>query len=504
MQPQLPPVARVPIETLPSGAVSTPELTISTVRGVPVLYVRQPVMLLTTWDRMRWYGPEIGSVLVLAAAIWAVWVTWRVLRRPRKRGRVYCRSCNYEQVAPAVERTVGGVVWASENSRCSECGRRQRLAIGRSRWRRLGVPLVICLGLLVGGSVTLHSTLAPPAPWTGVPWPTAWVGRQMGSWAVARREPEQKGHAVTRWELPSGRSLGTLCTEHIRAMRNGMLSPDGKVFALITEEMNPWKCSLVFVDTESGARWEHEIASVVYSPAEMVGFSPDSKCLYVQRQWAASPSSQEVTLEAWDVAARSVRQMATVPVPYHSAAAGMEAGFSRYLVNAQGLWVLAVLNRTATPMTGVADITAFDGVSEHKYSIALPSDNWYEPRLSDSGMLELPLVGAKAGVSVDLATGATSPLVPLPPALARAPDGRFEIRAGPSAAAVIGRDGVQMASLTNPASPATTMWSPATISKDGRWFAAMVIWLKPGVKPGSTVGTDYRAEALVWDLSGIR
>ncbi len=54
MQPQLTPVAHVPIETLPSGAVSNPELTISSLRGSPVLYVRRPGST-SPWD----YAAEV-------------------------------------------------------------------------------------------------------------------------------------------------------------------------------------------------------------------------------------------------------------------------------------------------------------------------------------------------------------------------------------------------------------------------------------------------------------
>lgn len=504
MQPQLAPVAHVPIETLPSGAVHNPELTISTLQGSPVLYVRQPVLLLNDWDRVLWYGPEIGSILVGAAAIWAVWVIRRVMHRPRGRGRVYCGSCNYEQVPPAVERVERGMVWASESSRCSECGRRQKLVVGRSRWWRLGVPLVICGGMLIGGGILLRATLAPPEPWFSVPWPSAWVARQMGTWELARREREWPGgHKVTRWELPSGKPVGTLCTERVRGMRNSMLSPDGRTLVMLTEERDPLCLSMMIIDTETGAKWESRGAIGSYTQRDLVGFSRDSKVVYVQRWRSVNAEVQELALESWNVESRNVTQIARVDVPYHNTTASSpEASFARFLVDERGHWVLAAMSRTAAAMSSVADITAFDGIAEHKYSIPLPSNNWYEPRLAESGMLELPLTGGTAGVSVDLATGAFSVVAmsPLPPL--RSQDGRLQIRTAAPGAVVVGRDGTTLAKLVHPAST-TVGWTPGAISKDGRWYSAMVMWLKPGAKAGSASPWDYAAEVLVWDLSGV-
>lgn len=152
------------------------------------LYILAPDHAINVWEILVFYWPEIGAVVALFVAVFALLVLRRVLRTPRLPNEPHCRRCNY-------------CLKSAESQRCPECGANaNRPVIGRTARRRL-VPVSVLL------------TLAFIA--YAVPWITA-LGRKgpaaewLHWWSFKGKDTAIKiGIDLSSWQRP---------VDHIRAI----------------------------------------------------------------------------------------------------------------------------------------------------------------------------------------------------------------------------------------------------------------------------------------------
>jgi hypothetical protein len=285
-------------------------------------------------------------------------------------------------------------------------------------------------------------------------------------------------------------------------MRNGMLSPDGRTYALA---LNPDPTSatsdLLLIDTDTGAQRRLPGTGAALTEADLIGFSPDSSTLYVQ--WhRQSPAGPDTSLEAIDTKTLARTEVATVPGRYEQTPRGLSTPFQRFVVGAPGdpvQWALVrVLNDPAAGLT--AEITWSDGTTQRQTTAALAGKAFWEPSLSPGGSEIVMSVGTYATpVRIDVRTGVVKPVTTPPPLNGGLPPHpRLEARFGTPNVAIFDRDtGLQIANLALGGQPA----SGAVISNDGRFVAIQVIAPKPGT-PGLRP-IDVGSTVHVYDLGQL-
>lgn len=163
------------------------------------------------WAVAVFVWPEVLGTL---AGLWLlVWlrIAWRRAHRPRRRGVLFCRRCNYE-LGPQDERerlvAVGG--------RCPECGRlitARLLVRGRAqRWRIAGP---VAVGLLPGAALGVlvasvgFARLVPAMTWFDLPSQrfSAWTADRGWTWFDRFRWPIDR---LEMWDLAAGRRTGVV------------------------------------------------------------------------------------------------------------------------------------------------------------------------------------------------------------------------------------------------------------------------------------------------------
>jgi len=502
MQPTLEPIAKLPLAGSLDGSIYSPVLTFAPDR--PELYIRQPVIPVTTRDLLRRHAPDVAAPLLLVTLVWLFWIIRRTAQRPRDRGRLYCRRCNHELIAPAaIIDQRGRARWGDADAKCGECGRGggRPPVIGRRRRQRLLPVLAAGLTLIVALAAALFWSLEPLSAFGGTTWPRA--GLDAVGWKVQRRIPERYPlpHRITRWEIPSGRSLGTLGEFNVRGMRNAMLSPDGKLFAMTIEpgSSGHWVARML-IDPPSYKARTQSMYTPQWSDADLVGFSADSTTVYLQCQ-RSFPSGFETALMAIDVASLEYHEIVRLPGAYSQGPAGPQFPFRRFMVGGEGdhaRWAAATITHSATPPGVDVEMTWSDGDTQHTLAAAISGPAWWEPRLVPGGRaIDFPVGGAGAIARIDLSTGAVTS-IPAPPApsLLESPDSRIDVRwAAPNIEVIDVRSGRPLATLDAAGRMAC---HGAAISAGCRYVACQIVWTKPGTSGASPADTN--SAVYVWDL----
>lgn len=126
------------------------------------------------------HSVDVALPAGLGAAAMLLWVTRRIIRRPRTVGRTYCRRCGYDLTPPE-----GAILCAT----CHECGQR---TLGRAlQGRRLrpwhfALPMlflgcvIACAGICYEGLSSMQTALAPSA------WPIASIESGIRGWPLWR------------------------------------------------------------------------------------------------------------------------------------------------------------------------------------------------------------------------------------------------------------------------------------------------------------------------------
>jgi hypothetical protein len=249
------------------------------------LYVVDPVWNDPPTRIVWWYATPVASVVLPFAVALALWLLWRLLSRPRRRGLIYCRGCNHELSQPnATIGPDGRGAWANENARCPECGRRSKPPlVAGATWRRM-IPTFAAVALLMGCAVSLFSTLkwvASPLPSYEQTWPVKGLEKYLGSWAVMRRDNGYFGTAMNRIvrvplrggpprELSRDRIpllLGELASPSEQRL---VLTPLDRRGALRIVEASTGRSRFVDLDTNPGAS------------TRVLQFSNDGRSVFVQ------------------------------------------------------------------------------------------------------------------------------------------------------------------------------------------------------------------------------
>lgn len=278
-----------------------------------------------------WYATPVASVLLPFAAALAVWLLWRLLSRPRRRGWIYCRGCNHELSAPNAAIGEGGLaVWMSENARCPECGRRAKPPmVAGPRWWRIMPPLAAMV-LLIGCVACVVATLewfVATRPIDPKTWPVEGLEKYLGSWAVMRRD-DGRAHTgmsrITRIPL-SGGVAREVARDRIAMLQGVLASPNERYVVLSSLDK---RASIRIVEPATGRSRLVPLNASQYSHPTAVGFSADSRFVYVSvaEQFVSRPDQLcRVDLQsgAVEVLAEHMRER---PIE------GSYQGFSRFVV----------------------------------------------------------------------------------------------------------------------------------------------------------------------------
>lgn len=231
-----------------------------------------------------WYATPVASVLLPFAAALAVWLLWRLLSRPRRRGLIYCRGCNHELSAPnAAIGEDGRGVWMGENARCPECGRRAKPPmVAGSRWRRTMPPLAAMV-LLIGCVACVVATLewfVATRPIDPKTWPVEGLEKYLGPWAVMRRDDGRTHTGMSRiTRIPlSGGAASEVARERIAMLQGVLASPNERYVVLSPLDK---RTSIRIVEPAKGGSRLGLLNGSEYSYPTAVAFSEDSRFVYV-------------------------------------------------------------------------------------------------------------------------------------------------------------------------------------------------------------------------------
>lgn len=240
MVPELPPTFSIPLEASPSGKIVEPGMQFA--GPEPYLYVLEPVWNATWGKWLVWNLPTLSAWLLVGVVVLGLWVLWRVMRRPRQVGRMYCRGCNHQLAKPQLRLNERQrAVWADAEAKCPECGRRHRRGPvrGRSLWVRLIVSWLVVppVGLACALVLLLMLGFHTPRSWAGVTWPTEGMEKIFGSWALERRLPEvvSQSYRLLKIDPATGAVRPLMFVDEFVRPGSDFVTPDGKYVILPQE-----------------------------------------------------------------------------------------------------------------------------------------------------------------------------------------------------------------------------------------------------------------------------
>lgn len=291
----------------PAGAAA-----VAVARDGSVVYVAQAVDAFSPWAWAVYRWPEVLGALVGLGVLLAVVVTWRVRRRPRRAGVMYCRRCGYE------------LIGTPEGRPCPECGRattaRARVR-GRARLLRVAPAWSVALALLVGygllwaGGVGRENRAILWFDWSSV---------RLHEWIVAAGlEPPgyASGPMVTRVLAIDPRDGSRRRLAEVQGSIYEMLAlPDGGVVLRLST--NPGRLVAIGADGRERGRWNvppGAVASVIdfAQPRRPSGWDKlvavGSAGPTVYGSWLDT-ESQATRLYAWDIASGTMTERLSTSV----------------------------------------------------------------------------------------------------------------------------------------------------------------------------------------------
>jgi hypothetical protein len=443
---------------------------------------------------------------LLVALVMGVVVGVRVWRRPRERGKLFCRGCNYKLVPPMVARDKELGVTVAAGARCPECGvelEKRGPVIGRARWERLWPVWAVSVPGVVVCVVVLAMTLEWKTTWH-VTWPVYGAEKVMGQWAVQKRDwnmrrPVRYDRLMTRWKLPEGTRMGAPWEVRGESSYvNGKMTPDGRAIVSVVMGNGGVTGQLEVMDAVTGERRVGVSPSGSY--ASVVGFTKDGKGAYVQ-VGVGGPRGGVVELAVVDLATLEERVIATVGEKRAVAPPNVGQVNANFLVDESGermRWVAQVSGWGADGSLGPITVVYFDGAERREYAVPKPAGarSWYGPRLLDGGKsLEVTYYNGTGGASfkVDLETGVVTPMAAasFTTVLGGSANGRYRVDRGSGTADVVEVSSGRVVGKLVQAN-GSAVGGMMTVSDDGRWAAGLV-WNQGG-------WGMPRAEVGVWGL----
>jgi hypothetical protein len=524
----LEPIVRIPIS---SGRGGTATATLEF--GPDVLYTRQALTPLDAAAPLVRYTPEIAAVSLALALVLLGAAARRILWRPRSPGRYYCRRCNYELQPPRLDvaqpqvRSVPGAA-----SRCPECASTRPAVRGRRRRVRLIIPAVVAALVVMVSGRALHQTLEFDRRGGRAaqrnPWPTAQVLWLFPQWRLMRANQWPDRHRVMRFELPSGRPMGTLYTLPATHWVTAGLSPDGGRYVALTGDGISAPLTIRTFDCASSDWRDAVVLDDGHTAMGMVlGFSRDSRFAWIQVHRGHSVTTFfrrtfETRLYAVDLESGGSTLIATVPSGLPDGAGDVPTYLGAVMEHDDGfVWaMLSTIGSGIGPRgpTMLVEIqhgevdAGGETMRAGRLEVELDGRSVYWPRLDAGGLarhldggaaLVVPIFPPGTGdVRIDLQDGSISVLPIKAPAVgAIEQTGEiFQFDAG-QRLVLIASDGRAVAELVH----SHALLGPVITSSDGRWAGALFFnrpstWLPlpPGVDP------KLKGEILVWDLLAVR
>ena len=234
------------------------------------------------WEVAVFIWPEVLGTLAGLWLLAALWVVWRRAHRPRRRGVLFCRRCNYELGAIDDREHL-----IAANAVCTERGRdiTPRLLVrGRSqRWRVLrplavGLLPAVAFGVLVA-FVGFNRT-GPPVRWFSLPSVRACeLAAERGwTWFDGLRRGTDR---FEEWDLETGQRLRVIRTGPGRTFTRACLTTDGSGLIVWGQGSS----SLVCIDTATGQIRSRltlpSAAGMAFGEPGIVSYPGDTETVFV-------------------------------------------------------------------------------------------------------------------------------------------------------------------------------------------------------------------------------
>jgi hypothetical protein len=426
---QLEPVARIALEPA-TGGVPIPILHFDNARGL--VYVQQPLFASEAQGWTAKHAPDLALLILLVTVTGLAIVLWRTLPRPRRSGVLYCRRCNYE---------LGEAGSAAES--CPECGRRGAgLAVrGRSRRRRLAVPVAAGLVLLAACAIVLNRSLVwRPGNPADRPWPTVhalWISTD---WPLNRAEGSPRSaHRITAHRISDGALVGHIATLPIHGAHEALLTPAGdSLIAIVGDGMESHLHihPLRPAGASGSARRYALLDDDERGSSSIIGMSGDGARVYISNfvNWHRAFPQMVTTrtqLVSVELATGERRKLASLTLANNAFRGGRQTPTQRAAVREMTMpdgsaaitWALLVHRGFGTGTNGttvIADIEGFDprrasggdpgdGASpvqpgRFTYAIEFDGGSWYEPKYADDDTLIITSYGG-GDVRLDVRDG---------------------------------------------------------------------------------------------------
>jgi hypothetical protein len=354
MDSELRPSFVIPLDSSLSGGVAEPGLQFA--GSPPMLFVAEPAWD-PSWVRwFSWHTPDIAAGALLIAGAVVVWAVLQLMRGGRAAGAMYCRGCGHELALPQVRMDASGVgIWANEEAKCPECGKRDErgpVRGARVRWKAVTV-LVVSFAICITCGVMLASSLRVGGKLTAgrnETWPVVGLERVMGSWAPQRRLYSMAFEAFrfVRVDPETGarEDLGTVDTSMPRLME--FVSPDGKYVIASARRDH----ALVVINTNS--KQSRRVSLAPNTPGfrgylMVVQFSSDVSNVFVSCA-ARNGDKRRDELFAVELATGVSRSLAVVEFQSQASPKPNDS-YSQFLVaeaGAETIWVHQVSRRGAS------------------------------------------------------------------------------------------------------------------------------------------------------------
>jgi hypothetical protein len=268
-----------------------------------VAYAQLRVEAVDLWRVGTRYWPEgLGVVLGLVAVAVLV-ATWLVARRPRRKGRPYCRRCNYD-LSEHASRAGPREPWRSgAGVRCPECGMGlsgRAVVTGRGLARRCAAAWAVlgAAGLVYGGMFALGMSRADARlQWFTLPSaPVAGLARARGiGWLVREIEVVNRIAVV---DVATGRRLEDLWQGGWHSAQAPALTRDGRYLVVADG-----RGGVIAIRTATGRVARRLAVNLGDSPLPLgmpaAQFAGDGHVAYIT---ALDAERGRTVLVAWDLA----------------------------------------------------------------------------------------------------------------------------------------------------------------------------------------------------------
>ncbi len=500
------PIAEIPVPLNDDGSVGGPALHFAA--DSSVLYVRQPIRPFEIGEFIQWHAPDVAGVTLAIAILTIVLTLRRVLRTPRERGKLYCRTCNYQITPPLALRKNARTIVVGEGARCPECGTdlaRRKLVVGGRTIFRLWPAWAVAVPAMLPCLLAMVLTLQWYSPPRGTPWPVRGAERVLGGWTLQKLPRDgwrPTTDQISRWKLPEARRIGGDWSAETLGFNNAILTPDGSRFVFVIDPYHNWSPKLLTIDTRTGDRREMAIPVKPGSGTELLWVSADGRRAFVQVPNNVGSVEDGfagccIRLMEVDLQTEECKELAKIPIRPDKVGAGFQWPYQRFIVDDSteiSRWVYYTCRVNSLGAPANCEVVWFDGEKRAVYTPPTPTGRWpaFELRRKENA-LEMINGGTGTSAFLDLSTGTTTS----GPSMVtnrwgQSENGRYRLDKASKAALALdvieAQSGRTIATITTPTG---TMPGGGSISNDGRFVAS-------GYFTSTT--PPYKYFIGVWDL----